>query len=415
MDGVDGVDGMSYGRTARWTRRHLELLAPTAATTAPTVRLSALSAVPRVLPRDDVWDLWPVQEEDGSTVTIVGHELWMALSAPAVDHPEERHDRARLRLLATDGDGWTDLGHVFADGTSPGSREWSGSAVRRRDGTVSVFYTAVGERGEPRPTFTQRVVEARPGLVADRGRIMLERRVEHRVILRSDGRTYLPANEITGTPGNITAFRDPGWFRDPADGREYLLVAASVAWRDRFAGAVAIAGARAGGWSLLPPVLVADGVNHEIERPHIVVHESTYYLFFSTQRHAFRPNGDAPTGLYGFAAPALTGPYRPLNASGLVIRNPPGEPDQAYAWLVLPDLRVVSFLNYTSAGGEDPRQAAPAEARACFGGTIAPILRLTLNESPAVGSGQRLGSRLNSFIDHRKPTRMMPTDQAMDR
>jgi hypothetical protein len=30
------------------------------------------------------------------------------------------------------------------------------------------------------------------------------------------------------------------------------------------------------------------------------------------------------------------------------------------------------------------------------------------------GLGQRLGSRLNSFIDQRKPTRVMPTDQAMD-
>jgi levansucrase len=370
-------------RTTRWTRQHLDLLAPTAATTAPAVRLPALSAAPRVLAHDDVWDLWPVQEEDGSTVTVAGHELWMALSAPAVAHPEDRHDHARLRLLSTDGDGWIDHGPVFGGGTSPGSREWSGSAVRRRDGTVSVFYTAVGERDEPRPTFTQRVIEARPGLAADQGRIMLERHVAHRTVLRSDGRMYLPADEKAGAPGTIRAFRDPGWFRDPAGGREYLLVAASVAGRDHFAGAVAIAVAQAGGWSLLPPLLVADGITHEIERPHLVVHKSTYYLFFSTQRHAFRPNGSAPTGLYGFQARALTGPYRPLNASGLVIRNPPAQPDQAYAWLVLPDLRVVSFLNYAAAGGKDPRLGTPAEARARFGGSIAPILHLTLDGTNA--------------------------------
>ncbi len=366
---------MNGDRPAYWTRRHLGLLAGTPATTAPRVR----GPVPRVLPHEDVWDLWPVQETDGSTAAVGGRELWMALSAPAVGHPEERHDRARLRLLARDGDGWADLGHAFPDGASPGSREWSGSAVRRADGTVSVFYTAAGRRGEPRPTFCQRVVEARARLVTDGGRPRLGPAAEHREILRSDGRTYLPADEVEGGPGRIRAFRDPAWFRDPADGREHLLIAASVAWRDRFMGAVALAARRSGRWALGRPLLVADGVDHEIERPHVVVHGSTYYLFVSTQRHAFHPPGRAPTGLYGFAAPALGGPYAPLNGSGLVIQNPPAEPDQAYAWLVLPDLRVVSFLNYRSMDGADPMRAGTAEARAAFGGTVAPFLRLALD------------------------------------
>lgn len=133
---------------------------------------------------------------------------------------------------------------------------------------------------------------------------------------------YLPADERDGALGRIRAFRDPSWFRDPADGREHLLVAASVAGRDRFMGAVALAGVRPAGWSLLPPLVVADGINHELERPHIVLRDSTYYLFFSTQRHTFHPAGCAPTGLYGFAAPSLTGPYEPLNGFGLVIQNP---------------------------------------------------------------------------------------------
>ncbi|MGP3960334.1 glycoside hydrolase family 68 protein [Nonomuraea sp. 3N208] len=368
---------MSGGRPARWSRRHLDLLVESSATTAPVIDPTA---VPRILPEHDLWDLWPIQEEDGSTTLIDGHELWMALSAPAVGHPEERHDLARIRLLGRDGDGWwRDLGHAFADGASPGSREWSGSAVRRPDGTVSVFYTAAGRRGEARPTFRQRVVETRPALIADGGRILLRRDAEHREVLRSDGRRYLPAEEANGSPGNIRAFRDPGWFRDPADGREYLLVAASTAWDDRFTGAVALAEPRAGAWSLLPPLIVAEGINHELERPHIVVHRSWYYLFFSTQRHTFHPAERAPTGLYGFAAPSLTGPYEPLNGSGLVIQNPRAEPDQAYAWLVLPDLHVVSFANYRSEQGVEVRQATAARARANFGGTLAPTLKLTLD------------------------------------
>ncbi|MEV4359997.1 glycoside hydrolase family 68 protein [Nonomuraea sp. NPDC049625] len=367
---------MSVGLPARWTRRHLELLVEAAATTAPVFDPAAL---PRILPDHDLWDLWPVQEEDGSTCVIGGQELWMALSAPLLAHPEERHDQARIRLLAKDGDSWTDLGHAFADGASPGSREWSGSAVRRPDDTVSVFYTAAGRRGETPPTFRQRVVEARPALVADGRRILLDPGAEHRELLRSDGRMYLPAEEVTGAPGRIRAFRDPGWFRDPADGRDYLLVATSVAEGDPFSGAIALAETRNGAWSLLPPLVVAEGINHELERPHIIVHRSRYYLFFSTQRHSFHPADSAPTGLYGFVSPSLTGPYEPLNGSGLVLRNPSAEPDQAYAWLVLPDLHVVSFANYRSSPGVDLRSARAAQARAAFGGTIAPILKLTLN------------------------------------
>ncbi|WP_327589527.1 glycoside hydrolase family 68 protein [Nonomuraea sp. NBC_00507] len=368
---------MSGGRPAHWTRRHLDLLAESSATTAPVMDPAA---VPRILPGHDLWDLWPIQEEDGSTALIDGYELWMTLSAPALGHPEERHDQARIRLLAKNGDGWKDLGHAFADGASPGSREWSGSAVHRPDGTVSVFYTAAGRRGEARPTFRQSVIEARPALLAGGDRILLHEDAEHREILRSDGRLYLPVEEANGSPGNIRAFRDPGWFRDPADGRDYLLIAASTAWDDRFTGAIALAESRAGAWSLLPPLIVAEAINHELERPHIIVHQSWYYLFFSTQRHTFHPADRGPTGLYGFAAPRLTGPYEPLNASGLVIQNPSLEPDQAYAWLVLPDLHVVSFANYRSQQGRDLRHAEAAQARANFGGTIAPMLKLTLDE-----------------------------------
>lgn len=331
-----------------------------------------------MLPHHDIWDMWPVQEEDGTAVRVPGGELWMALSAPVAGHPEDRHDRARLRLLTRSGDRWDDLGHVFGDGLSPGSREWSGSAVRRPGGHVSIFYTAAGCRGEAQATFHQRVVEVRAVLDLDHGTVRLGRDAEHRVVLESDGDVYLPANETSGAPGQIKAFRDPSWFRDPADGAEHLLVAASTRGHDRFTGAIAIARADADGWHLLPPLVVADGINHELERPHIVVHDDRYYLFFCTSRHVFHPADRAPTGLYGFCAPTLRGPYEPLNGSGLVVANPREQPDQAYAWLVLPDLRVASFANYLTTSGADLRHADAETARARFAGTAAPVLTLAL-------------------------------------
>ncbi|GAA1002728.1 levansucrase [Acrocarpospora pleiomorpha] len=328
--------------TTLWTRSHLDLITEDPATTAPLI----LGAVPRLLPDLDIWDMWPIQQEDGTTALFNGHEHWMGLTAPILADPEARHDVARIRLLSHDGTTWTDLGDVFPDGVSPGSREWSGTAIRAADGTIRVFYTAAGHRGEPRPTFVQRVVEA-PG---------------HREIVRNDGLTYLKAEETEGGPGRIRAFRDPAWFRDPADGRAHLLIAASVSRRGSRVGAIALA---SDGWTLRPPLLVADGVNREIERPHVIWRDGLYYLFFCTHAQSFHPPGKAPTGLYGFAAPTLTGPYEPLNGSGLVIGNPTGQPDQAYAWMVLDDLRAVSFLNYRPEHG--------------FGGTLAPILRLRLD------------------------------------
>lgn len=335
------------------------------------------------MPQLDIWDAWPIQEEDGSVCVLDGAELWMALAAPSDGHPEERHDRARIRLLARRGDRWQDLGDAFADGVSPGSREWSGSAVRRADGTVSVFYTAAGVRGEAVSTFHQGVALARTRLTVVDGNVRLEGNCEHRVVLR--GRPpYLPADEVVGGPGRIRAFRDPGWFRDPADGREYLLIAASVPWGRDFTGAIALADVTGSEWTLLPPLLISEGINHEIERPHVVVRDGRYYLFFCTNRRTFHPAGKVPTGLYGFVAPALTGPYEPLNDSGLVVANPPEQPEQAYAWLVLPDLRVESFANYLASGDDDLRLAETATARARFGGTAAPTLRLGLRETTTV-------------------------------
>ena len=63
---------------------------------------------------------------------------------------------------------------------------------------------------------------------------------------------------------------------------------------------------------------------------------------------------------------------RPLNGTGLVFANPPEAPNQAYSWLVMPDLQVTSFIDdwgNPSPGGQERR----------FGATFAPMLRLRLD------------------------------------
>ncbi len=366
--------------TTRWTRQHVSAIVDDPSTSTPVID----DAPARLLPDIDFWDLWPIRAPDGTVATPCGAQLWAGLSAPAVGHPERRHDQARIRVVMLDRTGWADLGLLFPEGASAGSREWAGCLVLE-PGTdrLLAYYTAAGERGEPTRTFRQRIMGATAVLRCVSGRPQITGWSPHREVLVADGVRYLPAVQATGVPGFIKAFRDPFYFRDPANRQAYLLFTASLqdATTD-FNGCIGIAQARAAddsAWEPLDPLVTADGVNNELERPHLVVRDGRYYLFFSTQQYTFHPEVSGPTGLYGFVGPTLLGPYRPLNGSGLVLRNPPEEPFQAYSWLVLNDLRTVAFVDYYALGGRhraDLEAEGEASVRRHFGGTMTPVLQL---------------------------------------
>jgi levansucrase len=260
-------------------------------------------------------------------------------------------------------------------------------------GTLDVLYTAAGGRDPAVPQFTQRIVATSARVLTGDGAVRCVDWTPHREVLGADGVIYARTDAEHGEPGFIKAFRDPFPLHDPASGADRVLFCASLAAStSSFNGAVGVATALpGGGYRLDPPLLSADGVNNELERPHMVVHDGAHYLFFSTQRHTFAPGIEGPTGLYGFVAPALGGPYEPLNGSGLVLRNPDAEPTQAYSWLVLPDLRVVSFADLHSLAGLSPAQVAaggPGLARRHFGGTLAPVHRLRLAGATATVEGR---------------------------
>lgn len=373
------------GPTSVWRPGHMAR----AAGTGDALPVIAADDVVRMVRGWDLWDIGPVRTPAGEVAKVDGVELWLALSAPATGDPGLRHDTARLRMVARTGEGWQDLGPLFPDGASPGSREWAASAVYDGSaGTLDVLYTAVGGRDGATPRFTQRIVAASARVVRDGRRVTCVDWTDHRVVLSADGDLYARTDSDEGEPGVITAFRDPFPFRDPADGSDWVLFAGSLARAvTPFSGAVGLARATGdGGYALEAPLLHADGVNNELERPHVVMRGGRYHLFFSTQARTFAPGVTGPTGVYGFVAPALAGPYAPLNGSGLVLRNPDAEPFQAYSWLVLPDLRVVGFVDFHSLGGRTPDEATaadPGEARRHFGGTLAPVARLWIDGDTA--------------------------------
>ncbi len=336
----------------------------------------ALADLRPVVPGHDVWDMWQIADGDGRTVMADGRSWWFFLLTPQLPDPDDRHDAARIRLTSHGADGWRDHGDAFPDGFTPGSREWSGSAVLAADGvTLAMYFTASGRRGQGR-TFEQRLFETvgrfEDGRVGDWS-VPVES-------VAADGATYLRADQAQAVDGRIKGFRDPGYFRDPVDGVEYLLFVGSAGWVDDVHDGIVGVARRAAPdrpWQLAAPLVEAIGVNSELERPHIVVRDGRYYLFWSTQAKRFAPGTGAPNGLYGMVATSMAGPWVPLNGSGLVAGNPARAPYQAYCWWVTGELDVISFADAVGLEGAEPGDAATR--RAHFGGTAAPWFRLTLD------------------------------------
>ncbi len=370
--------------TSVWTSDHLAMLP--VATEYPAIPLVTSAEAAPLMPGTVLWDMWPVQSPDGHVASIADGELWMALSAPERGDPARRHFDAKIRLFSKRGDHVRDLGDALPDFPSFYEREWAGSAVIR-DGRVTLYYTAAGVRTAP-GGYQQRLVETTGALQAD-GRILNWTSPAESVA--SDGRHYRHVDDAEGEPGKIKAFRDPAYFRDPADGGEYLVFTASLASsRSDYNGAVGLARkSPAGQWELLPPLVHADGVNNELERAHVVAHDGRYYLFWSTQGSVFAPSiPGAPTGLYGMVAASLTGPYRPLNSSGLVLANPAAEPLQTYSWYVTADLKVYSFVDHWGLAGRS-LSSSPGLAASSFGGTPAPVISLSLDGDRSHIAGTR--------------------------
>ncbi|MBP6580054.1 MAG: glycoside hydrolase family 68 protein [Sphingorhabdus sp.] len=363
--------------TSAWTHKHVLRIAEQDFDTVDVI--TGHHAAP-LLPGIVLWDMWPVQTTDGRIAQIAGGSLWMALAAPDRSNPALRHFEARIRLLHLQEERWRDLGWALPNTDYAFEREWAGTALLKH-GIVSLFFTAAGVAANP-GGYQQRLFETHGTLQAD-GQISDWSPLQESVA--NNGVHYHVADQQEGEPGKIKAFRDPAYFCDPADGKEYLLFTGSLAGAtSNYNGAIGIARRSAnGGWELLPPLLHADGVNNELERAHMLSKDGRYYVFWVTQAGTFNPAGPiGPTGLYGMVSDSLFGDYEPLNGSGLVLANPPEEPTQTYSWHVTGELLVSSFVDHWGLKGRSLANN-PMLAAESFGGTPAPFVKLLLEGNRA--------------------------------
>lgn len=368
----NGVSAKVGSHGFHWTAGHVAAI-------GDENRAPVIGECAPVLPGIDLWDHWPIIDRQGRTVEFPGGPLVIALSAPVMPDPEARHAVARLRLMQKSAQGWLDFGHLLPDDLNPGSREWAGTAVREDDArTLSLYYTSAGVRGEHEPSFLQRMLLTRGTLDLSDAGAGVRGWTKPQDLFLPDDRFYQSDMTGGGAVGTIKAFRDPFPVIDPATGEEYILFSASKPGSTSdWNGLIGVARREGGVCTLLPPLVDADGLNNELERPHMIHHDGRFYLFWSTQAKVFATGGPkGPNGLYGAVSENLLGPWRPLNGTGLVVANPAKAPFQAYSWLVLDDLSVWSFADLVGLAAP-PRDQA--EARSAFAGSPAPVLQLALD------------------------------------
>lgn len=352
---------------AAWTRGHVDAIRLHPDVMAPPIARN----FPVMSDAVWVWDTWPLTDLEMRPVRFRGWHVIFSLVAPRGVNFDDRHPIASIGWFASrDGRHWRYRGTALPAGSALGTRQWSGSAVLVDD-RVLLLYTACGDgRAGGDPDWLnndplQRIALATATITCVGGQVTFAGAAfaDSRIVAEADGRLYQTPEQARG--GEIIyAFRDPAVFADR--GGVYMTFSGNRAGPGCYAGNVGLArglDGRLEQWELLPPLLHAHGVNQQLERPHFVIRDGRYHLFFVTHTETYAPGLTGPDGLYGFVGDGLRSDYLPLNGSGLVIANQLGRRPQRYADYVMPSWLVEGFID--TVGDR-------------YGGTLAPTLRLEI-------------------------------------
>lgn len=347
-----------------------------------------------------IWDTMPLRDLHGDVVSINGWSIIFTLTANRNNKNssyldgngnyditadwEDRHGRARICFwYSKTGKDWIFGGRVMAEGVSPTTREWAGTPILLNDdGEIDLYYTCV--------TPGATIAKVRGKVVTNDDGVSLEGFNEVKSLFSADGVIYQ-----TEAQNPYWNFRDPSPFIDKCDGKLYMLFEGNVAGErgshviteddmgivppgyedvggSKYqVGCIGLAVAKdltGDEWEILPPLITAVGVNDQTERPHFVIKDGLYYLFTISHKYTYGDNLTGPDGVYGFVSENLTGPYTPMNSSGLVLGNPSSQPFQTYSHCVMPNGLVTSFIDNVPVSDSSYR----------IGGTEAPTVKIAL-------------------------------------
>ncbi len=347
--------------------------------TVPFFKASEIKNMPAATTKDaqtniieplDVWDSWPVQDvRTGQVANWNGYQLVIAMMGV----PGQNDNHIYL-LYNKYGDNelshWKNAGPIFGYNATPLSQEWSGSAVLNSDNSIQLFYTRVDTSDNN--TNHQKIASATLYLTDNNGNISLAQVANDHIVFEGDGYYYQTYDQwkATNKGADNIAMRDAHVIEDD-NGDRYLVFEASTGlenyqgenqiynwlnyggddafnikslfrilsnddiksratWANTAIGILKLNNDEKNPKvaELYSPLISAPMVSDEIERPNVVKLGNKYYLFAATRLNR-GSNDDAwmnanytvgdNVAMVGYVADSLTGPYKPLNDSGVVL------------------------------------------------------------------------------------------------
>lgn len=387
-----------------------------------------------------VWDTWPLINEAADQFSYKGWEVIFSLTADrrAGYTFDDRHIHARIGFFYRKAGipasqrpangGWIYGGNLFPNGASvtvfrnapmTHNAEWSGSTriMDVNSGAISVFYTATSfNRNAPTGSNITPpiaiITKADGQIHANEKGVWFTGFNHHEPLLEPDGKYYQ-----TRFQNEYYSFRDPFTFVDPAHpGKTFMVFEGNTAVQR---GARACTEADLGyapndpyredlnqvmnsgatyqmanvglavstdktlsKWTFLPPILSANCVNDQTERPQIYMKDGKYYLFTISHRSTYAAGVDGPDGVYGFVGNGIRSDFQPMNnGSGLVLGNPTdlnqpaGQPADLYP--TQNPRTFQSYSHYVIPGGEVQSFIDAVGTRR--GGSLAPTVKININ------------------------------------
>lgn len=369
--------------------------------TVPEFDESTIKNIPSAVKKDengnevvmDVWDTWPLQNADGTVAEYNGYHIVFGLAGD----PDNANDTFIYMFYKKVGetsiDAWKNAGRVFEDDDHKNvddpylkyqAEEWSGSATFTSDGEVRLFYTNREPFKEDEGRYgKQTLTTAQVNLSEPNAKTLEIDGVEDykSIYEGGDSSIYQTAEKFASNGVNFDdnhTFRDPHYIEE--DGRKYLVFEANTGTEYGYQGEESLYNQAYYGKSNkffqdekaqllqspkkkyaelangaigiveinddytlkneMKPLIVSNTVTDEIERPNIFKKDGKWYLFTSARGSKMTIDGidDEDIYLLGYVSNSLTGPYKPLNKSGIVLHQDlkPNDVTWNYAHYAIP-------------------------------------------------------------------------------
>ncbi|MDF2611321.1 MAG: levansucrase [Lachnospiraceae bacterium] len=324
----------------------------------------------------DVWDSWPLQNADGTVANYKGYNLVFALAGDPSNVNDTSIYLFYQKVGETSIDSWKNAGRVFKDSDKFDAndpiliyqtQEWSGSATLTSDGEVRLFYTDFsgapedGGSGYGKQTLTTAQVNFSQ---SDGDTLKIEGVEDHKSIFDGgDGTIYQNVQQFIDEGAYLTmdnhTLRDPHYVED--NGHKYLVFEANTGTDVGYQGEDSlynrsyydgshvfftnelskllegpkkVEATYANGAlgivelnddytlkKVMKPLITSNTVTDEIERANVFKLDGKWYLFTDSRGSKMTIDGIGAEDIYmlGYVSDSLTGPYKPLNGSGLVL------------------------------------------------------------------------------------------------